>query len=127
MFCIACGEQAVSVSDPHPAPTIILPPLSHHSQSYADAAENLCSRSTSSGADSADTPTNPKPTATNDLDTPASRLELDDRDKELARLRREVKTLQMENQNVFWLADEVKRLKRELLAMTPAAVAVATA
>ncbi|MEW5302210.1 MAG: hypothetical protein WDW36_005013 [Sanguina aurantia] len=91
------------------------------------AAEQLCSRSTCSGADSADKPTNPKPTASNNSGTTASRLELDDTDDELVRLRREVKTLQMENQNVFWLADEVKRLKRELLAMTAASATLATA
>ncbi len=36
---------------------------------------------------------------------------------EVVRLRRELKQLQLENQNVYWLADEYKRLKAELAAV----------
>lgn len=35
---------------------------------------------------------------------------------EVERLKREVKTLTLENQNMYWLAEEVKRLKAELKA-----------
>lgn len=36
---------------------------------------------------------------------------------EVERLTRENKTLQMENQNVYWLAEEVKRLRAEARAV----------
>lgn len=38
---------------------------------------------------------------------------------EVDRLNREVKQLQLENQNMFWLADEYKRLKAELAQHKP--------
>jgi hypothetical protein len=37
-----------------------------------------------------------------------------DAEQELIRLRREVKTLAAENANIYWLADECKRLRAEV-------------
>lgn len=41
---------------------------------------------------------------------------------EVEKLRREVKRLELENQNMYWLADEYKRLKAELAQVTNSSI-----